>query len=150
MCNFSLIFCIMTMISYFNIIFIFSNKFVLTYVTSCFWPILCIFFFSKNYCILFFQLFCKYWLCFYHVTYASEFTVCDCLFAQNRDNIWKLSNCNETRTHNHLVCKRTLNHLAKLTKWLNWFVNTYLYGGLDCTGGPELNWLEVSEWIHTL
>ena len=27
-----------------------------------------------------------------------------------------LSDCNWTRTHNHLVCKRTLNHLAKLTK----------------------------------
>ena len=26
-----------------------------------------------------------------------------------------LSDCNGTRTHNHLVCKRTLNHLAKLT-----------------------------------
>ena len=25
-----------------------------------------------------------------------------------------LSDCNGTRTHNHLVCKRTLNHLAKL------------------------------------
>ena len=25
-----------------------------------------------------------------------------------------LSNCNWTRTHNHLVCNRTLNHLAKL------------------------------------
>ena len=27
-----------------------------------------------------------------------------------------LSDCNGTRTHNHLVRKRTLNHLAKLTK----------------------------------
>ena len=26
-----------------------------------------------------------------------------------------LSDCNETRTHNHLVCKQTLKHLAKLT-----------------------------------
>ena len=25
-------------------------------------------------------------------------------------------NCNRTRTHNHLVRKRTLNHLAKLAK----------------------------------
>ena len=24
--------------------------------------------------------------------------------------------CNGTRTHNHLVCKQTLNHLAKLAK----------------------------------
>ena len=27
-----------------------------------------------------------------------------------------LSDCNRTRTHNHLVHKRTLNHLAKLAK----------------------------------
>ena len=27
-----------------------------------------------------------------------------------------LSDCNGTRTHNHLVRKRTLNHLAKLVK----------------------------------
>ena len=29
-----------------------------------------------------------------------------------------LSDCNETRTHNHLVRKRTFNHLAKLAKTL--------------------------------
>ena len=27
-----------------------------------------------------------------------------------------ISGCNRTRTHNHLVRKRTLNHLAKLAK----------------------------------
>ena len=35
--------------------------------------------------------------------------------------IYCLSDSNGIRTHNHLVCKRTLNHLAKLTirtKWL--------------------------------
>ena len=30
-----------------------------------------------------------------------------------------LCDCNGTRTHNHLICKRTLNHLAKLAKWLS-------------------------------
>ena len=30
--------------------------------------------------------------------------------------IWSLSDSNGTRTHNHLVCKRKLNLLAKLTK----------------------------------
>ena len=30
-----------------------------------------------------------------------------------------LSDCNGTRTHNHLVRKRTLKHLAKLAKWLS-------------------------------
>ena len=39
---------------------------------------------------------------------------------------------NRTRTHNLLVCKRTLNHLAKLAKQLSRFVNTYLYGACAC------------------
>ena len=43
-----------------------------------------------------------------------------------------LSDCNGARTHSHLVCKWTLNHLAKLTKWLSWVVCTYLYGPSDC------------------
>ena len=30
--------------------------------------------------------------------------------------IFRVSDCNWTRTHNHLVHKRTLNHLAKLAK----------------------------------
>ena len=40
--------------------------------------------------------------------------------------------CNWTRTHNHLVHKRTLNHLAKLAKRLSCVVSTYLYGAFDC------------------
>ena len=36
------------------------------------------------------------------------------LHARNRYDIWSLSDCNGTWTHNHLVCKRTLNHLVKL------------------------------------
>ena len=35
---------------------------------------------------------------------------------------------NRIQTHNHLVGKRTLNHFAKLTKWLACVVSTYLYG----------------------
>ena len=35
-----------------------------------------------------------------------------------------ISDCNGTRTHNHLVCKQTLNRLAKLT-------NTYAFGQTD-------------------
>ena len=42
------------------------------------------------------------------------------------------SDSNEIRTHNHLVRKRTLNHLAKLVNWLSCVVNTYLYGACDC------------------
>ena len=54
-----------------------------------------------------------------HVTYAfqSKSTLYSCLnvkelLARSRCKIWSLSDCNWTRTHNHLVHKRTLNHLA--------------------------------------
>ena len=40
--------------------------------------------------------------------------------------------CNCTRTQNHLVRKRALNHLAKLAKWLSCVANTYQYGPFDC------------------
>ena len=59
--------------------------------------------------------------CYYHFTYAfrSESTLYNCLnakelLAQNRHDIWSLSDSNIIRTHNYLVRKRTLNHLAKL------------------------------------
>ena len=59
----------------------------------------------------------------YHVTYAfqSESTLYSGLnvkelLARSRREIGSLSDCNWTRTHNHLVHKRTLNHLAKLAK----------------------------------
>ena len=38
---------------------------------------------------------------------------------------------NGIRTHNHLIRKRTLNHLAKLAKRLSCVVSTYLYGEID-------------------
>ena len=34
---------------------------------------------------------------------------------ETRLDIWNLSDCSGTRTHNHLVPKRELNHLANLT-----------------------------------
>ena len=78
-------------------------------------------------------------VCSCQVTYAfqSESILYSCinvkeLLAWNMREIWSLSNCTWTRTHNHLVRKRPLNHLAKLTKWLSWFVSTYLYGAFDC------------------
>ena len=40
--------------------------------------------------------------------------------------------CNWIRTQNHVVLKWTLNHLAKLTKWLSCVLSTYLYGAFDC------------------
>ena len=48
-----------------------------------------------------------------HTFYLREFNE---LFAGDRRQIWSLSDCNCTRTQNHLVRKQTLNHLAKLTK----------------------------------
>ena len=59
-----------------------------------------------------------------------------------------ISDCNWTRTHNHLVHKRTLNHLAKLAKWLSCVVSTYLYGAFDCMFLSCH--VRVLEWIHTL
>ena len=54
-------------------------------------------------------------VCSYHVTYAfqSESTLYSCLnvkelLARNRREIGSLSDCNGTRTHNHLVRKRTV------------------------------------------
>ena len=61
--------------------------------------------------------------CSFHVTYVfqSESTLSSGLnvkdvVARNMREILSLSDCNGIRTHVHLVCKRTLNHLAKLDK----------------------------------
>ena len=72
-------------------------------------------------------------VCSSHVTYAfqSESKLYSCLnvkklLARNRREIWSLSDYNWTRTQNHLVRKRTLNHLVKLAKWLS-CVCMYMY-----------------------
>ena len=94
-------------------------------------------------------------VCFFHVTYEfeSEFTLYSSLnvkelLARSRRHIWRLSDCNGTRTHNHLVRKRTINHLAKLVKWLSCALSTYLYGAFDCM--LLSCHVRVWEWIHTL
>ena len=63
-------------------------------------------------------------LCYYHVMilschigFQSESTFCSYLnvkelLAWNRRDIWNLSDSNRIRTHNHLLCKQTLNHLV--------------------------------------
>ena len=78
-------------------------------------------------------------VCSCHVMYAfqSESTLYSWLnvkelLARSRHKIWSLSDSNWTWTHNHLVCKWTLNHLAKLVKWLSCVVSTYLFGAFDC------------------
>ena len=67
------------------------------------------------------------------VTYAfqSECTLYSCLNVNellpwSKCEIWSLIDSNWTRTNNHVVHKQTLNHLAKLAKWLNFVVSTYL------------------------
>ena len=94
-------------------------------------------------------------ICSCHVTYMfqREYTLYICLnikelLARSRREIWSLSDCNWTRIHNHLVHKRTLNYLAKVAKWLNCVVSTYLYGAFDCMFLSCH--VRVTEWIHTL
>ena len=94
-------------------------------------------------------------VCPYLVTYAfqSEFTVPSCLnikefLAPNRHHIWNLSTTNITLNHNLLVRKQTLNHFAKLDKWLWCVVSTYLYGAFDCVFSSSH--VRVSEWISNL
>ena len=73
-------------------------------------------------------------VCSYHITYTfqSEPTLYSCLNVKellpcSTSEIWSLSDCNGTRTQNHLVQKRTLNHLAKLVtlKCVRDMIRTY-------------------------
>ena len=110
----------------------------------------------REWCLFYFMSKSKFLsVCSYHDTYAfqSESRLYSCLnvkelLDRNRCEIWILRDCNWTRTQNHLVRKRTLNHLAKLTKWLSCVLSTYLYGAFD---SMFLSFhVPVSEWIHTL
>ena len=86
---------------------------------------------------------------FCHATYAfqSESTLYSCvnvkeLLVRSRREIWSLSDCNWTRTQNHLVRNRTFNHLAKWlgvclrTKWFWVWVQlqSHKYSTLDPHG----------------
>ena len=95
-------------------------------------------------------------VCSYHVIYAfqSEFTLYKCLnvneiLPQSKRQFWILNGCNCTRTHNLLVHKQTLNHLAKPAKWLGCVVSTYLNGKCDCIFFLSYD-VRISEWNHTL
>ena len=88
----------------------------------------------NDWAVLWVLIFMVHWLCFCRVTYAfkgesalSNWLIVKEIFAWNRRDIWNLSNSNGTRTHNHVICKRTLNYLAK---WLSCVVGTYLSGAL--------------------
>ena len=61
-----------------------------------------------------------------HIRIWSDSILCKCLnikerIARNKCNILDLRDCNGIGTHNHLVCKQTLNLLAKLTFLPKWF-----------------------------
>ena len=70
------------------------------------------------------------------------------LQAQSRQHIWRLSDSNGIRTHNHLVHKRTFNHFTKMVMWFSCVVKTFLYGPFD---SKLLSChVRVSESINTL
>ena len=78
-------------------------------------------------------------VCYYHVAYAfqREFTLYSCLNVKGppcskQARYLKFRDSNGIRIHNHLVCKRTLNYIAKLTKWFGCVVSFYMYGAFDC------------------
>ena len=84
---------------------------------------------------------CQITVSYYHVTYAlqSESTLYSCLnvkelLARNRRDIWSLSGSNGVRSHNHLVCKWTLNHL---TEWLF----EQMESNFDY-------WVNLSNWVN--
>ena len=89
----------------------------------------------------------------FRYNFQSEPTLYICLnvkelLAGNWRHIWSLSDSNGTRTHNHLLRKRTFSHLVKLRKLLSGVVSTRLYGAFDCMFLSCHQ--HVSEWIHTL
>ena len=63
--------------------------------------------------------------------------------AQNKREIWELSGCSGTWTHNYLVCERTHNDLAKLAKWLSCVLSIYLHGALTVCFHQVKN-----EWVY--
>ena len=68
------------------------------------------------------------------------------LLAQCRRHIWSLIDINGIWTHNYLVRKPILNHIAKLAKWLSCVVSTYLYGVFDCI----LLSCHIRDWLYSL
>ena len=65
----------------------------------------------------------------FHTRQLPEWEGTSC---SKQKNIWGMSDCNSTWTHNHIVHKQTLNHLGKLPKWLSCVASTYLQGAFVC------------------
>ena len=79
-------------------------------------------------------------VCSYHVTYMfqCESTLYSCLNVKDPLTFkWHLSDSNWT--HNHLVCKWTLHHLAKLTSLAKWLIVSL-----------QTNWLWVRVQLQSL
>ena len=79
----------------------------------------------SNECHWFTSQWCVSWR--YVFIMSLRVTPCCCLnvkelLARNRRHIWRLSGSNGIRIHNHLVHKRTLNHLAKLANLAKWLI----------------------------
>ena len=82
--------------------------------------------FLNVFCQTFFLLFWHFWFWGYVIIMSGmsfrvnlRSIVCvnvKDLLVGSRRHIWSLSDNNTIRTHNHLVCKRKLNHLANLAK----------------------------------
>ena len=79
-----------------------------------------------------------YAICFncMHLSFQHESALYSCLnvkelLAWNRRKIWSWNDCNYTRTYNHLACKQTLNHLAKLACNVRDMIKTY--SQMHCT-----------------
>ena len=104
-------------------------------------------------------------VCFSHVTgaFQSESTLYSCLnvkelLAQSRCKIWSLGDCNCTRTQNHLFCKGTPSHLAKLQiLCLLWARNSLISRQLysvdslwTCTWKEKMFWLNGWVFIYEL
>ena len=69
-------------------------------------------------------------VCSCHVTYAFQSESClnvKELLARSKHEIWRWSDCNWSRTQNHLILKRTLNH------WPNWPNDWAVFWVLICT-----------------
>ena len=89
--------------------------------------------------------------------FQNEFTIYSCLhikelLARNRREIWSLSEFNGTRTHKHLVRKRTLDHLAKMVKWVPWQVKSSLkfrqLKGVDSLWNAYLHGKNIQVNVH--
>ena len=72
--------------------------------------------------LIFFNLLIFVFFCFLFFFFVLVVILILFYFSDN-NGIW---------TYNHSVPKRTINHLAKQTKWLSCVVGTYLYGVFDC------------------